>query len=236
MTLKVVLAYSGGLDTSVILAWLREETDAEVIAYTADVGQGAEAVEAKEKALATGAVEAVGRGPDPPICRRRRLPRTPRRGGLRGPLPARHIAGPADHHARDWCRTARSFGADAISHGATGKGNDQVRFELSVAALAPDLAVIAPWREWDLDGRSALIDYATRTRDPGAGHPGGSRIRRTPTSSTSPTKVGSSRTLGRRHPQDVPAHRRPHRCPGCSQRRWSSDSRMAARCRSMDAN
>jgi argininosuccinate synthase len=157
--MKVVLAYSGGLDTSVILAWLQEERDAEVIAYTADVGQGAEVVEAKEKAIATGAAEAVVEDLTERFVTGAVFP-TLRAGAvyeghyLLGTSLARPII------SEGLVRTAREFGADAISHGATGKGNDQVRFELSVAALAPDLRVIAPWREWDLDGRSALIEYA----------------------------------------------------------------------------
>jgi len=156
---KVVLAYSGGLDTSVILAWLREERGAEVIAYTADVGQGEEVGEAKEKAIATGAVDAV-------------VDDLTHRFVTGAVFPALRAAAVYEGHyllgtslarpiiTEGLVRTARAFGADAISHGATGKGNDQVRFELSVAALAPDLAVIAPWREWDLSGRADLMEYA----------------------------------------------------------------------------
>ncbi len=157
--MKVVLAYSGGLDTSVILAWLREERGADVIAYTADVGQGEEVGEAKEKAIATGAVDAV-------------VHDLTHRFVTGAVFPALRAAAVYEGHyllgtslarpiiTEGLVRTARAFGADAISHGATGKGNDQVRFELSVAALAPDLAVIAPWREWDLSGRADLIEYA----------------------------------------------------------------------------
>ncbi|MGH8952924.1 MAG: argininosuccinate synthase [Acidimicrobiia bacterium] len=157
--MKVVLAYSGGLDTSVILAWLREERGADVIAYTADVGQGEEVGEAKEKAIATGAVDAV-------------VDDLTHRFVTGAVFPALRAAAVYEGHyllgtslarpiiTEGLVRTARAFGADAISHGATGKGNDQVRFELSVAALAPDLAVIAPWREWDLSGRADLIEYA----------------------------------------------------------------------------
>jgi argininosuccinate synthase len=159
MTLRVVLAYSGGLDTSVILAWLREERGAEVISYTADIGQGQEVGEAKEKAIATGAVDAV-------------VEDLTHRFVTGAVFPALRAAAVYEGHyllgtslarpiiSEGLVRTARAFGADAISHGATGKGNDQVRFELSVAALAPDLRVIAPWREWDLGGRADLIDYA----------------------------------------------------------------------------
>jgi argininosuccinate synthase len=143
----------------VILAWLREEKGAEVIAYTADVGQGAEAGEAKEKAIATGAIEAVVEDLTERFVTGAVFPAL-RAGAiyegqyLLGTSLARPII------SEGLVRTARAFGADAISHGATGKGNDQVRFELSVAALAPDLRVIAPWREWSLDGRTALIEYA----------------------------------------------------------------------------
>jgi len=156
---KVVLAYSGGLDTSVILAWLREERGAEVIAYTADVGQGEEVGEAKEKAIATGAVDAVvddltHRFVTGAIFPALRAAAVYEGHYLLGTSLARPII------TEGLVRTARAFGADAISHGATGKGNDQVRFELSVAALAPDLAVIAPWREWDLSGRADLMEYA----------------------------------------------------------------------------
>lgn len=159
--MKVVLAYSGGLDTSVILAWLREERDAEVIAYTADVGQGDEVGEAKVKALATGASEAIVED-----LRHRFVA-----GAV---FPALRAAAIYEGHyllgtslarpiiSEGLVRTARAFGADAIAHGATGKGNDQVRFELSIAALAPDLQVIAPWREWDLGGRAELIEYAAQ--------------------------------------------------------------------------
>lgn len=156
---KIVLAYSGGLDTSVILAWLREEYDAEVIAYTADVGQGAEAGEAVEKALATGAVAAVA---DDLISEfvvdavfpALRAAAVYEFDYLLGTSLARPVI------TKGLVETARQYGADAISHGATGKGNDQVRFELCAAALAPDLKTIAPWRVWKMGGRSDLMSYA----------------------------------------------------------------------------
>ena len=161
--MKVVLAYSGGLDTSVILAWLKEEYDAEVVAYTADVGQGAEVAEAKEKALATGAVagvvddlttEFVTEAVFPAI----RAAAVYETEYLLGTSLARPII------TQGLVETAREHGADAIAHGATGKGNDQVRFELSTAALAPELKTIAPWREWKMRGRADLVAYA-RERD-----------------------------------------------------------------------
>jgi len=157
--LRVVLAYSGGLDTSVILAWLREERGAEVIAYTADIGQGDEVGEAKDKAIATGAVDAVvedltHRFVTGAVFPALRAAAVYEGYYLLGTSLARPII------SEGLVRTARAFGADAIAHGATGKGNDQVRFELSVAALAPDLRVIAPWREWSLGGRADLMEYA----------------------------------------------------------------------------
>ncbi len=159
---KVVLAYSGGLDTSVILAWLREAYDAEVITFTADVGQGEEVAEARQKALDTGAVEAVVSDLRREFVTEAVFPAF-RAGALYegyyllGTSLARPII------TQGMIEVARRFGADAISHGATGKGNDQVRFELSAYALEPDIEVIAPWREWDLKGRADLVEYA-RTR------------------------------------------------------------------------
>ena len=157
--MKVVLAYSGGLDTSVILAWLREEYDAEVIAYTADVGQGEEVHEAVEKALATGAVAAVADDlieefVTDAVYPALRAAAVYEFDYLLGTSLARPII------TKGLVETAREYGADAISHGATGKGNDQVRFELSTAALAPDLRTIAPWRVWDMKGRTDLMAFA----------------------------------------------------------------------------
>lgn len=157
--MRVVLAYSGGLDTSVILAWLREEYDAEVVAYTADVGQGEEVEQARQKALDTGAVDAVvGDLREEfvsdavfPAVRAAAVYETEY---LLGTSLARPII------TKGLVETARVHDADAISHGATGKGNDQVRFELSTAALAPELKTIAPWREWKLNGRADLVAYA----------------------------------------------------------------------------
>lgn len=157
--MRVVLAYSGGLDTSVILAWLREEYDAEVVAYTADVGQGEEVEEARAKALDTGAVDAVVDDLREvfvidavyPAIRAAAVYETEY---LLGTSLARPII------TRGLVKVARDHDADAIAHGATGKGNDQVRFELSTAALAPELKTIAPWREWKLNGRADLVAYA----------------------------------------------------------------------------
>ena len=158
---RVVLAYSGGLDTSVILAWLREVHGAEVITFTADVGQGEEVAEARQKALDTGAVEAVVTDLRREFVTEAVFPAF-RAGALYegyyllGTSLARPII------TQGMIEVARRFGADAISHGATGKGNDQVRFELSAYALEPDIQVIAPWREWDLKGRADLVEYARK--------------------------------------------------------------------------
>ncbi len=158
--MKVVLAYSGGLDTSVILAWLREEYDAEVIAYTADVGQGEEVEEARQKALDTGAVAAVvgdlrSEFVTDAVFPAVRAAAVYEAEYLLGTSLARPII------TKGLVETALEHGADAISHGATGKGNDQVRFELSTAALAPELKTIAPWREWKMAGRTDLVSYAS---------------------------------------------------------------------------
>lgn len=156
---KVVLAYSGGLDTSVILHWLKARYGAEVVAFTADIGQGEEVEEARQKALATGASKAYAVDLSEPFVRDYVFP-VLRSGAiyegyyLLGTSFARPLI------ARAMIDIAEEEGADAIAHGATGKGNDQVRFELTAYALKPDIAVIAPWREWDLKGREDCIDYA----------------------------------------------------------------------------
>ena len=160
---RVVLAYSGGLDTSVILRWIQEEYGAEVIAYTADVGQGEEVEDARKKAIATGAVEAVTEDLREEfvadfVYAAVRANAIYEGYYLLGTSLARPIIG------KGLVRAAERFGADAIAHGATGKGNDQVRFELAAYALKPDLKVIAPWREWDLRGRADCIAYA-KARD-----------------------------------------------------------------------
>ncbi len=158
---KIVLAYSGGLDTSVILRWLIERYGAEVIAFTADLGQGEELIPIRDKALRTGASrvhiadlrEEFVRDFVFPVLRANAVYES---GYLLGTSFARPLI------ARRQVEVARAEGADAVAHGATGKGNDQVRFELTYAALAPDLQVVAPWREWDLRSRSDLMAYARR--------------------------------------------------------------------------
>lgn len=156
---KVVLAYSGGLDTSIILRWIMEEYDVEVVAYTADVGQGEETEEARLKALATGASQAICEDLTEEFVSQYVFPAF-RASALyegyyhMGTSLARPVI------AKGLVRAAIETGADAIAHGATGKGNDQVRFELSAYALKPDIKVIAPWREWDFKGRADLVAYA----------------------------------------------------------------------------
>ncbi len=156
---KVVLAYSGGLDTSVILHWIKAKYGAEVVAFTADIGQGDEVAEAKAKALRTGAVAAYAVDLQKEFVEDFVFP-VLRSGAtyegyyLLGTSFARPLI------ARKMVEIAEAEGADAVAHGATGKGNDQVRFELSAYALKPDIQVIAPWREWDLKGREDCIAYA----------------------------------------------------------------------------
>ena len=156
---KVVLAYSGGLDTSVILQWIKDSYNAEVITFTADLGQGEEVQEAKEKAMKTGASKAYAVDLQKEFVEDFVFP-VLRSGAiyegyyLLGTSFARPLI------AREMIKIAEQEGADAIAHGATGKGNDQVRFELSAYALKPDIKVIAPWREWDLQSRDDCINYA----------------------------------------------------------------------------
>ncbi len=156
---KIVLAYSGGLDTSVILVWLREQYQCQVVAFLADLGQGEDLQKAADKAHALGAAEVIVADLREVFVRDFVYPML--RGNalyegryLLGTSIARPLIGKAQIEA------ARKSGADALCHGATGKGNDQIRFELAYAALAPDLEVIAPWRIWDKQSRSALLDYA----------------------------------------------------------------------------
>src|SRR4029450_10609970 len=156
---KVVLAYSGGLDTSVILRWLIERYRCEVVAFCADLGQGEELITVRDKARKTGA------GAVHIVDLRERFVRDFIFPMLRGAaiyegayLLGTSIARPLIAEAQ--VAVAVEEGADAVAHGATGKGNDQVPFELTYAALAPHLRVIAPWREWELNSRTALIEFA----------------------------------------------------------------------------
>jgi argininosuccinate synthase len=158
---RVVLAYSGGLDTSVILRWLIETYRCEVVAYCADLGQGEELIPVRDKALKTGAAGVHIVDLRETFVRDFLFPMLRANAVYEGSyLLGTSIARPLIAQAQ--VDIALKEGADAVAHGATGKGNDQVRFELTYAALAPQLRVIAPWREWDLNSRTALIDFARR--------------------------------------------------------------------------
>ena len=164
---KVVLAYSGGLDTSIILQWLKDTYGCEIVTFTADLGQGEELAPAREKALAMGVKqdnifiddlrEEFVRDFVFPMFRANTLYEGQY---LLGTSIARPLI------AKRQIEIANLVGADAVCHGATGKGNDQVRFEVSYYALKPDVKVIAPWREWDFEGRPALLDYARKHNIP----------------------------------------------------------------------
>jgi argininosuccinate synthase len=164
---KVVLAYSGGLDTSIILKWLQTEYGAEVVTFTADLGQGEELAPAREKALKMGIKpenifiddlrEEFVRDFVFPMFRANALYEGQY---LLGTSIARPLI------AKRQIEIARMVGADAVCHGATGKGNDQVRFELGYYALEPDIRVIAPWREWEYRSREALLDFAEKNQIP----------------------------------------------------------------------
>ena len=158
---KVVLAYSGGLDTSVILRWLQEEYDCEVVTFTADLGQGEEVEPARAKAEAAGVKEIYIEDLREEFVREFVFPMFRANAVYEGVyLLGTSIARPLI--AKRQIEIAAKTGADAVSHGATGKGNDQVRFELGYYALNPQIHVIAPWREWDLDGRQRLLEYARK--------------------------------------------------------------------------
>ena len=158
---KVVLAYSGGLDTSIILKWLRETYHCEVVTFTADIGQGEEVAPAREKAEAAGVKEIYIEDLREEFAREYVFPMFRANAVYEGEyLLGTSIARPLI--AKRLVEIANETGADAISHGATGKGNDQVRFELGAYALKPDVKIIAPWREWDLLSREKLMDYAER--------------------------------------------------------------------------
>lgn len=164
---KVVLAYSGGLDTSIILKWLQTEYGCEVVTFTADLGQGEELAPARDKALLLGIREENIHITDlrEEFVRDFVFPMFRANAVYEGHyLLGTSIARPLI--AKYLVEIAARSGADAVAHGATGKGNDQIRFELGVAALAPDLQIIAPWREWDLTSRTKLLEFAERNQIP----------------------------------------------------------------------
>ncbi|MQX37169.1 argininosuccinate synthase [Roseospira navarrensis] len=162
---KVVLAYSGGLDTSIILRWLQDTYGCEVVTFTADIGQGEEVEPARAKAEMMGIKEIYIDDLTEEFVRDYVFPMFRANTVYEGVyLLGTSIARPLI--AKRLIEIAEQTGADAISHGATGKGNDQVRFELTAYALKPDVKVIAPWREWDLNSRAKLIDYAEKHQIP----------------------------------------------------------------------
>lgn len=162
---KVVLAYSGGLDTSVILRWLQDHYHAEVVTFTADIGQGEDIEPARAKAELMGIKEIFIEDLREEFVRDYVFPMFRANPLYEGAyLLGTSIARPLI--AKRQIEIAKAVGADAVSHGATGKGNDQVRFELAYYALQPDIKVIAPWREWDLGSRTKLISYAEQNQIP----------------------------------------------------------------------
>ena len=183
---KVVLAYSGGLDTSIIIPWLRENYGCEVIAMIGDVGQQEDLAAARKKALATGATSAHVEDLREEFVRDYIWP-TLRAGAvyehtyLLGTSMARPVI------AKRQAELALELGADGLSHGCTGKGNDQVRFELAYKAIAPHLQIIAPWREWAIDSREDAIAYAENIRFPS------SRARKTSTAATGISGISATK-------------------------------------------
>jgi argininosuccinate synthase len=190
---KIVLAYSGGLDTSIIVPWLKEHYDCEVHAYCGDIGQGDDELRGPrgEGAPFSGAVS----------CRVDDL----RRSWLNDYVwpcvramtvyEGRYLLGTSMARpilAKGQVDYAKEIGADAVAHGCTGKGNDQVRFELAYQALGPDLEVIAPWRHWDIRSREDALDYADRARHPGHRLAHQDLLARQATSGTSATRAARS--------------------------------------------
>jgi len=165
MAKKIVLAYSGGLDTSVAIKWLKETYGAEIIAFCADLGQGEDLNEVKEKALKTGASKVYVEDLKEEFVSHYIFPMLRANAVYEGfYLLGTSIARPLI--AKKQIEIAKKEGADTVSHGATGKGNDQVRFELTYYALKPDIKVIAPWREWPFKSRQSLIEYSEKHKIP----------------------------------------------------------------------
>jgi len=162
---RIVLAYSGGLDTSVILRWLIETYGASVVCLVADIGQEEDLAETAEKAMRTGASDCIVSDLREEFVREYVFSAIAANAVYEGSyLLGTSLARPVI--AKEQVRVARQVGADAVSHGCTGKGNDQMRFELTYQALAPDLKIIAPWREWDMRGRTELMTYAQKHEIP----------------------------------------------------------------------
>jgi len=162
---KIVLAYSGGLDTSVILKWLAEEYDAPVVAYSADIGQEEDWDAVREKGMATGADKVIISDLKKEFVEDYIFPAFRANAIYEGSyLLGTSIARPLI--AKEQIRIAHEEGADAVSHGATGKGNDQVRFELGYIGLDPKIKIIAPWRTWDLTSRTKLVEFAKKHNIP----------------------------------------------------------------------
>ncbi len=162
---KVVLAYSGGLDTSVILKWLQEKYECEVVTFTADLGQGEELEPARKKAESLGVKQIFIEDLREEFVRNYVFPMFRANTLYEGVyLLGTSIARPLI--AKRQIEIAKQVGADAVAHGATGKGNDQVRFEIGYYANNPEIKIIAPWREWDLNSRTKLIDYAEKNQIP----------------------------------------------------------------------
>ena len=162
---KILLAYSGGLDTSVILVWLKERYDCDIVAYCSDVGQGEELSGLDEKARRTGALKCVVADIREEFVRDYVFPMLRANAVYEGDyLLGTSIARPAI--SKSMMEVAAAEGCDAIAHGATGKGNDQVRFELSALAIDPKIQIIAPWREWDIKSRTDCIDFCAARNIP----------------------------------------------------------------------
>ena len=165
MLKKIVLAYSGGLDTSVAIKWLKEKYRAKIIAFCADLGQGEDLEEVKKKAIKTGASKVYVEDLREVFVKDYIFPMLRANAVYEGSyLLGTAIARPLI--AKKQIEIAQKENAEAVAHGATGKGNDQVRFELTYYALKPDIKVIAPWREWPFDSRKSLIDYSEKHRIP----------------------------------------------------------------------
>ena len=232
---KVVLAYSGGLDTSIILRWLQETYGCEVVTFTADIGQGEELEPARAKAETLGVRDIRIEDLRETFVRDYVFPMFRANAIYEGVyLLGTSIARPLI--ARRQIEIARETGADAVAHGATGKGNDQVRFELGYYAHDPGIRVIAPWREWDIDSREALVEYAEKHQIPIPRDKRGEPPYSTDaTSCTSPTRGRRWRTRGwrrtraclraRSHPRRRRTGRPPSRSTSRPAMRWRSTAR-----------